>query len=176
MTRDHVDHLTEQWARQRPELDTRALQIAARVVRLQRFLQRSVSEVLDRSGLTEGESNVLATLRRAGPPFELTPTELYQGLLVSSGAMTNRLDRLEARALVERLPDVRDRRRIRVKLTAAGRELVDATLDAYTGALRQQLAPLDDADLEALEGGLRRVLLELEREPLGRTTDDLQER
>jgi DNA-binding MarR family transcriptional regulator len=164
MTRDHVDHLIEQWGRERPELDTRALQVAARVVRLQRYLHRSVAEVLGVLGLTEGESNVLATLRRAGPPFELTPTELYRGLLVSSGAMTNRLDRLEARGLIERIPDAADRRRIRVVLTPSGREVVDGAMDAYTAALQEQLRFLDDAERETVERSLRRILVELERD------------
>jgi DNA-binding MarR family transcriptional regulator len=163
VTRDFVDHLTEQWARERPELDTRALRVGARVVRLQRFLHGSVGAALAAFGLTEGESNVLATLRRSGPPFELTPTELYRGLLVSSGAMTNRLDRLEERGLVERIPDDADRRRIRVALTPTGRALIDETMDAYTAALQEQLDFLSDDERRTLEASLRLVLTELER-------------
>jgi DNA-binding MarR family transcriptional regulator len=162
--RDHVDHLIEQWVDVRPELDTRALRISGRVVRLQRFLDRRVGEVLARFGVTEGEINVLATLRRAGPPNELTPTELYRGLLLSSSAMTNRLDRLEERGLVERIPDAADRRKVRVALTDAGRELVDEAMDVHTAHMSEELGMLSEAEREALETLLRRVLVELERD------------
>lgn len=164
MTSDHVDHLIDQWAEVRPELDTRALRVSARVVRLQRFLDRRVAEVLARFGVTEGEINVLATLRRAGPPNELTPTELYRGLLLSSSAMTNRLDRLEERGLVRRIPDVADRRKIRVALTDAGRTLVDEAIDVHTQHMAEELGMLDEAERLQLEGLLRRVLVDLERD------------
>jgi DNA-binding MarR family transcriptional regulator len=162
--RDHVDRLIEQWADVRPELDTRALRISGRVVRLQRFLDRRVGEVLARFGVTEGEINVLATLRRAGPPNELTPTELYRGLLLSSSAMTNRLDRLEERGLVERIPDAADRRKIRVALTDAGRALVDDAMDVHTAHMAEELGMLSETERGAFETLLRRVLVELERD------------
>lgn len=159
---DHVDRLIEQWREQRPDLDTRGLQIAARVVRLQRFLERRTATVLDEVGLTEGELNVLASLRRSGPPHELTPTELYRGLLVSSGAMTNRLDRLAERDLVRRVADPDDGRRVRVALTDAGRELIDGAMDVHTAHLRDQLGFLDDEDHGRLVTALRQVLVHLE--------------
>lgn len=163
---DHVDQLTAQWAAERPELDTSPLQIFARVVRLARYLDRHAVEYLRRFDLHEGETNVLAALRRAGPPYELTPTELYRSQLVSSGAMTNRLDRLEAAGLLRRTPDPDDRRRTRVALTERGREVIDAAIDAHTAALRELLAFLPPEDQEQLAGRLRRVLLELEaRDP-----------
>jgi DNA-binding MarR family transcriptional regulator len=162
MERDHVDHLTEQWAQQRPELDTRPLRISARLVRLHRFLEQRIAEVLDGVGISEGELNVLASLRRAGPPFELTPTELYRGLLLSSSGMTNRIDRLEAEGLVRRAPDEADRRRVRVALTARGRELVDTAMDRNVAALGELTDVLDDEEQAALEGALRTLLLQLE--------------
>lgn len=162
--RDHVDTIVEQWARERPDLDISALRLSARIVRLQRFLDHRIGEVLASYGLNEGEINVLATLRRAGPPFELSPTELYRGLLLSSSAMTNRIDRLEQQGHVRRIPDPDDRRRVRVALTVSGRELVDAAMDAHTRNLSDQLGFLDDDEHDALEALLRRVLLELERD------------
>jgi DNA-binding MarR family transcriptional regulator len=165
MDRDHVDLLTDQWARERPELDTRALAVGARVVRLQRHLERRLREVLARFDLHEGEANVLAALRRAGDPYELSPTELSRGLLVSSGAMTNRLDNLEHRGLLVRVPDPVDGRRVQVRLTAAGREVVDAAIDAHTRALHDQLGFLPEPDRQALEDLLRRVLAVLDAEP-----------
>ncbi len=165
---DHVDHLVEQWARERPDLPTDALAVAARILRLQRFLDDRVDASLVSSGLNRGEMNVLATLRRAGPPHELTPTELYQGLLLSSGAMTNRIDHLEERGYVRRTPDHQDRRRIRVALTATGREVIDTAMEQHVADLEQHLGFLDPDEHQQLTRLLRRMLLEFER-PRDRT-------
>jgi DNA-binding MarR family transcriptional regulator len=165
--RDHVDDLTEQWARERPELDTSALRLSARIIRLERFLARRIQSDLDAVGLNDGEVNVLAALRRAGPPYQLTPTELYRGLLLSSGAMTNRLDRLEEAGLVQRSPDDDDRRRTRVALTERGRETIDEAMDAHIRGLDGLLGFLSDEDRDALESLLRRVLAHLEDDEAG---------
>ncbi|MEX1178483.1 MAG: MarR family transcriptional regulator [Nitriliruptor sp.] len=161
---DHVDQLIAQWARERPELDTSVLRLAGRVIRLARYVDRDVVEHLAPWDLKDGEQNVLAALRRSGAPYELTPTELYRSLLVSSGAMTNRLDRLEAAGLIERTPDVEDRRRTRVRLTAQGREVIDGALDAHIAALAETFDGLTDDEAEVLEGALRRILRRLEAE------------
>ncbi|MTV24262.1 MarR family transcriptional regulator [Nitriliruptoraceae bacterium ZYF776] len=155
---DHVDRLIEQWGRERPELDTAPLRISARIMRLERYLDRQTQEQLATFGLNEGETNVLAALRRAGPPYALTPTDLYRSLLVSSGAMTNRLDRLEAAGLLERTPDPEDRRKVQVRLTEAGRERIDAALDDHTRRMQAELDFLEADDAEALAGLLRKVL------------------
>ncbi len=164
MPSDHVDRLTEQWASQRPELDTRPLRISARVVRLQRYLDQRIATTLERFGISEGEVNVLAALRRAGPPHELTPTELYRGLLLSSSAMTHRIDRLEADGLVRRIPDTDDGRRIRVALTDRGREVVDAAMDRTVVSLSAVTDLLDDDEHAVLEELLRRLLAAFERD------------
>ncbi|MEX1162240.1 MAG: MarR family transcriptional regulator [Nitriliruptor sp.] len=161
-TGDHVDHLLAQWSRERPELDTSVLRLVARLVRLTRYMDRDLVDHLAPWGLKDGEQNVLAALRRAGPPYELTPTELYRSLLVSSGAMTNRLDRLEAAGLIVRTPDAHDRRRTRVGLTDRGRETIDAALDAHVEALSATFAGLDVAEADALEDALRGILRRLE--------------
>ncbi len=161
-TTDHVDALVAQWADQRPEMDTAALSVSARVVRLERFLGRASTEVVARWGLNEGELNVLASLRRSGPPFALTPTDLYKGLLLSSGAMTNRIDRLEQQGLVERQRDDEDRRRVMVVLTDAGRELIDEAMDANVAILADTLEGLTDDERETLVAVLRKLLVRLE--------------
>lgn len=164
---DHVDHLLDQWARQRPELDVSGLAIVARVVRLQRYLDRRTEAVVAAHGLSIGETNVLAALRRAGPPHTLTPTQLYQGLLLSSAAMTHRLDRLEASGYLHRSRAEHDRRQVLVALTPAGRAVVDVVMDDYTRHLNELLAVLEGHERTELEGGLRALLQHLERDPAG---------
>lgn len=164
MEPDHVDRIVEQWAEQRPELDTSGLRVAARVIRLQRYLDQAVSDAVRPFGLQVGELNVLATLRRSGPPFQLTPTALYRGLLISSGAMTNRLDRLETNNLITRTVDPDDRRRVQVALTDRGRQVIDQAMDAHVLRLDEVLAGIDDAGRTDLEDLLRTLLARLERE------------
>jgi DNA-binding MarR family transcriptional regulator len=162
MERDHVTDLAEQWAQQRPELGTAALEVAARVFRLQRILSRSAATRLTEVELNEGEFSVLAALRRSGPPYELTPTELHRSLLLSSGAMTHRVDGLERAGHVTRTPDAEDRRKVRVRLTPTGRELVDRAMNAYAETLTELLAVLGDEERETLSAQLRLLLGRLE--------------
>lgn len=162
---DHVDQLLAQWARERPELDVSGLAIVARVVRLQRFLDRRTEAVVAAHGLSIGETNVLAALRRAGAPHTLTPTQLYRGLLLSSAAMTHRLDRLEELGLVARCRAEEDRRQVLVTLTDRGREVVDEVMDAYTAQLNALVGDLDPDTHDGLAAGLRTLLLHLEAEP-----------
>jgi DNA-binding MarR family transcriptional regulator len=159
---DHVDDLIDQWARERPELDVLGLAIFARVIRLQRFIDRRTRSVVAEHGLNIGETNVLAALRRAGAPHTLTPTELYRSLLLSSAAMTHRLDRLEELGYVTRCRAEHDRRQIEVTLTADGLEVVDRVMDVYTAQLSQVLAALDEPRRAELERSLRALLLTLE--------------
>lgn len=164
MNPDHVDRIVEQWAAQRPGLDTSGLRVAARAIRLQRYLDQAVSDAVRPFGLQVGELNVLATLRRSGPPFQLTPTELYRGLLISSGAMTNRLDRLEANNLITRTVDPDDRRRVQVALTDQGREIIDQAMDAHVSRLDEVLAGIDDDQRTGLADLLRTLLVRLEQD------------
>lgn len=167
MDRDHVDTLLAQWADQRPEMDTSALAISARIIRLERFLSRATSDAVSQWDLNEGELNVLASLRRSGPPFALTPTDLYRGLLLSSGAMTNRIDGLEAQGLVERRSDEHDGRRTLVVLTASGRGLIDEAMDANVSVLADALEGMDGDERDALTTTLRRLLFRLETHGTG---------
>jgi DNA-binding MarR family transcriptional regulator len=159
--RDHVDRIVEQWREQRPDLDVSTEDVVARISRLERFLQRSMDGTLSPFGLNEPQFAVLAALRRAGPPYTLSPTVLYGSLLVSSGAMTNRLTRLEAGGLVRRVPDRGDGRSMLVVLTPRGRSVIDRALAACMETRLRFLAGLQPRERTSLAGLLRRVLANL---------------
>src|SRR5919202_2289664 len=159
---DHVDQIVEQWHLQRPDLDVSPMGIIGRMSLLSRFLEHSIAEVLARHGLNESQFAVLAALRRAGPPHCLSPTDLYNSLLVSSGAMTNRLRRLLVAGLVKRMPDPDDGRGLLVALTAKGHRVIDEAVDAHTANEHRLLAALTPPDRELLADLLRRLLLQFE--------------
>jgi DNA-binding MarR family transcriptional regulator len=159
---DHVDHILDQWSRQRPGLDVSPMGIIGRMSRLSRFLEQSIAEALGRYELNEPQFAVLAALRRAGPPHCLSPTDLYNSLLVSSGAMTNRLRRLEIAGLVKRMPDPDDGRGLLVALTPKGHRVIDEAVDAHTANEHRLLAALTASDRQVLADLLRRLLLQFE--------------
>jgi DNA-binding MarR family transcriptional regulator len=167
MEPDHVDRLLGQWAGECPNLDVSALAVSARLSRLHRFLDLRLIELLERYSLHQGEANVLAALRRSGAPYQLTPTALSRSLLISSGAMTNRLDRLEERGLIERAPDADDGRKVQVSLTPAGRELIDDVMVVHTTDLEGLLGFVDGEAREQLNALLQGILLEFERGAAG---------
>lgn len=155
---DEVDRLIQAWARERPELDTGPMQVLSRVTRLARLLDRARRHAFAAHRLETWEFDVLSALRRAGAPFELSPGRLLHEMLVTSGTMTNRVDRLVGRGLVERRPDPADRRGVLVRLTPAGRALVDAALDALLGSEQELLAGLSAAERARLAALLRVVV------------------
>ena len=159
---DHVDYILEQWNRERPDLDFEAMGVIARMSRLSRFFERSIGDVLQRFDINEPGFGVLAALRRAGSPYQLSPTVLYNSLLVSSGAMTNRLDRLAEAGLVERLPDPNDRRGLLVGLTARGARVVDAAVAAHTENERGLLTLLSVSERQECARLLRKLSLQFE--------------
>src|SRR5689334_20098722 len=114
---DEVDRIVEAWRHERPDLDVAPLEVLSRVSRLARHLDRARSAAFTEHALESWEFDVLSALRRAGDPYELSPGQLVTQTLVTSGTMTNRVDRLTARGLVQRLPDPRDRRGVLVRLT-----------------------------------------------------------
>src|SRR6188768_3437722 len=114
---DRIDRMTEQWRRVRPDLDPGALGVVGRVLVLAQFLDKSVNEALARHDLSLGQFDILATLRRDGGDSGLTPTQLMRSVALSSGGMTNRLDRLESAGLIAREPDPGDRRGVVIRLT-----------------------------------------------------------
>jgi DNA-binding MarR family transcriptional regulator len=155
---DEVDRLVAAWRQERPELDVEPLAVLSRVSRLARHLDRARRAAFAEHGLEVFEFDVLAALRRAGPPYQLSPGQLLVQTLVASGTMTNRLDRLEGRGLVRRRRDPSDGRGVRVRLTAGGRAKVDAAIDDLLARERALLAELDRGQRETLAGLLRTVL------------------
>ncbi|MGZ4437299.1 MAG: MarR family winged helix-turn-helix transcriptional regulator [Nocardioidaceae bacterium] len=162
--RDEVDRLVEAWQRERADLDLRPMEVLSRVTRLSHHLDRARRQAFAEHAVEPWEFDVLAALRRAGAPYELSPGRLIKETLVTSGTMTNRVDRLEARGLVERLPDPHDRRGVLVRLTADGRTRVDGALEGLLLRERELLAGLDAADQRRLAVLLRSLVVPFEAE------------
>lgn len=155
---DHVDFVVAQWAQAMPSVDVSSMEIFGRMARIQKHLERLRVEALSHYGFKEGEFDVLATLRRAGAPYRLTPTELYRSLLVTSGAMTNRIMRLESAGMVERVADPNDRRSSQVALTAQGKALIEQAVVTHTEIQELVLASLGAEQRHALARLLRAML------------------
>jgi DNA-binding MarR family transcriptional regulator len=155
---DEVDRLIEAWRRERPDLDVAPMEVLSRVSRLARHLDRARSQAFDAHGLESWEFDVLAALRRAGTPYQLSPGKLLKETLVTSGTMTNRVDRLTARGLVERLPDPHDRRGVLVQLTPAGRDKVDAAMAYLLTHERALLGGLSGGDQQKIARALRELV------------------
>ncbi len=159
--RDGVDLILEQWERERPDLDASPIGVIGRVSRLARELEQRLEPVYAEQGLEPGWYDVLATLRRSGPPYRLRPSEFTGALMLTSSGTTKRLDRLEQAGLVARTPDPHDRRGTLITLTAAGRELVDAASEAHIANEHRLLGALSDAERQRLADLLRKLLLGL---------------
>ncbi|MDW5378680.1 MarR family transcriptional regulator [Halomonas sp. HP20-15] len=159
---DHVDTVLDQWQRAAPQRDASPMATFTRLYRLFKYVDRAVAAVFREHGLHEGEFDLLATLYRSGEPQGLTPNALRAAAVLTSGAMTHRLDRLESAGYIRRVPNPEDRRSVRVRLTAAGAALLEALLDDYLACLQRLQAPLDAAQRRALGGLLRELLLPLE--------------
>ena len=156
---DEVDRLVAAWRTERPDLDVEPLQVLSRVSRLARHLDRARRSVFAAHDLESWEFDVLTALRRAGEPYQLSPGRLLRATLVTSGTMTNRIDRLEAAGLVKRQPDPQDKRGVQVRLTDAGRSRVDAAFADLLDRERQLLAGLSGADRHHLADLLRTLLV-----------------
>jgi len=158
---DYVDQLIAQWHRQRPAVDVTPMGVIGRISRLSRLLERQIEDVFASHGLQGGRFDVLAALVRAGEPHRLTPTQLYNSLLVSSGAITNRIDRLVDEGLVTRGSDASDRRSMPVQLTEAGRDRLDEALIAHIKNEEELISALGLRERELLAQILRRWLVAL---------------
>ena len=154
---DEVDRLVEAWRRERPDLDLGPMEVLSRVSRVSRHLDVARRAAFAEHGIEQWEFDVLAALRRAGAPYELSPGRLLRETLVTSGTMTNRVDRLASRGLVERMPDPRDRRGVLVRLTIRGRETVDGALTSLLELERPLLSGLGADDRDRLAGLLRKL-------------------
>lgn len=159
--RDPVDEILAAWRAARPDLDLKAMGIIGRFGRSAGFLQKAVESELQKFGLAIADFDVLASLRRAGPPYRLTPTQLYRNLMITSGTMTNRLDKLEERGLVARHDDPNDRRGILVSLTPEGLALTDSAVTAHVANEAGILSRLSASEQTALDALLRKLLASL---------------
>jgi DNA-binding MarR family transcriptional regulator len=159
---DEVDDLVAQWQAQRPDLDVDPMHVLSRVTRLAKHLDIARRSAFASHGLETWEFDVLSALRRVGPPFQLTPGALLRATLVTSGTMTNRIDRLTEAGLVHREPDPRDRRGVLVTLTEEGKARVDAALADLLTSERELLAGLKPGQRELLSAMLRTLLAPLD--------------
>ncbi len=159
---DEVDRILAAWHRETPGLDVSPLRVFSRVSRLARHLDQMRKEAFAAHGLDVWEFDVLAALRRSGTPYELSPGALIHETLSTSGTMTNRIDRLAERGMVERLPDPHDRRGVRVRMTPAGRQVVESALAALVEHERDLLAVLSADQMDDAAALLRSLLTPFE--------------
>ncbi len=162
MVSDPVDEILAQWQKERPDLDVSPMGVIGRTTRLANYLKRAIGETFAKFGLNPGEFDVLATLRRTGSPYQLSPTELFRSMMVSSGTMTHRIDRLEKADLVERIPDPSDRRGTFIQLTEKGFAVIEKAVEAHVENEHRILSVLKESELEELTILLRKLLISLE--------------
>lgn len=155
MTTDPVDRLVAQWEHERPDLDFAPMGTIGRLARVHAAFSASIEDVLAGHDLTISDFDVLASLRRAGKPYALRPTDISRQLMLSPAGITNRLDRLEAAGLIERTPDPTDRRSWTIRLSPAGRTTIDRAVADHVSNEERLLSPLTDRQRSALDGALR---------------------
>lgn len=155
---DEVDRIVAAWRRERPDVDVSPMHVLSRISRVAHHVDQARKASFSAHDIEPWEFDVLSALRRSGDPYELSPGRLVAETLVTSGTMTNRIDRLAARGLVERHPDPDDRRGVLVRLTDAGRSRVDAAVAELLDREAELLAGLDPAGLERLTADLRDLL------------------
>ncbi len=159
---DRIDDLRAAWARELPDLDTEGMAILGRARRITLASRPRIEAVFKDHGLDSGEFDVIATLRRSGPPYRLRPTELYQSLMISSGGLSDRLARLESQGLVVRKASEADARSLLVELTAKGRRVAEAAFREDMAVERELIAALSSADRKALAGLLSKLATAIE--------------
>lgn len=163
---DRARRAQEEWQRERPDIDANVMALVGRLLQATHLLERNwFLPLAAQFELHQGEFDVIATLRRSGSPYAMTPTDLHEGLMLSSGAMTSRLDRLERKGLVERVPSPNDRRSTLVRLTPAGLALIDKLLPLHVANEQQALASLTLKEQSQLDGLLAKLLVGLGRKP-----------
>lgn len=148
-----IEKIRDQWAHQRPDIDTRPMGTIGRLMRFSAVLNEEMSKTFSKHGLTSASFDVLATLLRTGPPFALSPNQLLDTMMVTSGTMTNRIDQLVKEGLVVRVPNPDDKRSVRVQLTENGRQKVDAAVTDHVRTQKRLVAWLaidDQATLNTL--------------------------
>jgi DNA-binding MarR family transcriptional regulator len=161
---DEIDRIRAQWRSERADLDTSPMETIGRILRIEFLAAVKIRRVLQDHGIDRGGCDVLATLRRSGTPHQMTPTRLYKELVLTSGAMTHRLDALEHAQLVERQPDPEDRRGTLIGLTKKGRAVVDRAMDAHLAGEAAIAAHLSKAEQKVLSKLLKKLLVGMENE------------
>ena len=156
---DEVDEIVEAWHRERADLDLAPVEVFSRIGRLARLLDKARREAFTAHRIETWEFDVLSALRRAGKPYQLTPGALLRQTMVTSGTMTNRVDRLTDRGFVERSPDPSDRRGVLVRLTGTGKRTVDGAFETLLAGERELLADLSDEDRTQLATLLKRLMV-----------------
>ncbi|MFM2611357.1 MarR family winged helix-turn-helix transcriptional regulator [Vibrio campbellii] len=159
---DAIDKVVSQWAKEKPELDTEPMAIMGRLMRIAKHMENHVAELHKRYDLKMGEFDVLATLRRSGKPYRLTPSELISSMMLTSGAMTNRLDKLEKKGLIAREHSKEDRRSVTVELTAKGFELIDSLIEKHLQAQHELMGSLSSAEKGQVNQALKLLLPQYE--------------
>ncbi len=161
MERDEVDELVEAWSRERSDLDLAPVEVFSRISRLARLLDRARRAAFAAHRIETWEFDVLSALRRAGRPYQLTPGALLRQTMVTSGTMTNRVDRLAQRGFVERSPDPSDRRGVLVRLTSTGKTTVDGAFESLLDNERELLTDLPADDRARLADLLKQLMVPL---------------
>ncbi|ABI73470.1 MarR family winged helix-turn-helix transcriptional regulator [Shewanella frigidimarina] len=147
---EDIDRVVAQWDEQKPHLDTEPMAILGRFLRLQKHIEAEISACHKQFDLTMGEFDVLATLRRNGKPYTLTPSKLLSSMMLTSGAMTNRLDKLESKDLIARVHSTEDRRSVSVALTNKGLAIIDEAIEEHVRIQHKLVASLSDSELPEL--------------------------
>ena len=159
MKKDMIDDLQEDWSDQRPDLNTKSMGVVLRIQALAKILGEQTAQRLDEYDLQWWQYDVLSTLRRQGYPYRMAATELADAVMLTSGAMTNRIDRLEQAGLISRVADAEDRRRVLVELTRSGLKLIEDAAETRFQSAAEAIACLDDRQKSQLSDLLRTVLL-----------------
>lgn len=159
---DAIDKVVEQWAQEKPDLDTQPMAMMGRLMRIAKYMESEVAKLHKRYDLKLGEFDVLATLRRSGQPYRLTPSELIDSMMLTSGAMTNRLDKLETKDLIAREHSKEDRRSVTVQLTEQGLILIDEIMQEHVAVQQQLVAGLEPNQRQQLNGSLKTWLAQYE--------------
>lgn len=159
---DAIDRVVSQWAEEKPELDTEPMAIMGRLMRITKHMENHIAELHKRYDLKMGEFDVLATLRRSGQPFRLTPSELISSMMLTSGAMTNRLDKLEKKGLIAREHSKEDRRSVTVELTKEGLTLIEVLIEHHVKLLHDLMGTLTIDEKGQINQALKLLLPQFE--------------
>ncbi|NVF12626.1 MarR family winged helix-turn-helix transcriptional regulator [Vreelandella maris] len=161
---DHVDHILKQWRQERPDLDVDPMGTIGRVKRLNHALMRAMEKTWAKYGLTDASFDVLATLRREGAPYALSPSDLMASTMVTSGTMTHRINLLEKAGLIERVKNPEDGRGFLISLSQRGFDLIDEAVAAHVETQAQLVSGLTDEQRQQLDALLRQFLAGVEQE------------